>query len=128
MWYSGWWGCSWTRWEDPWVRFSQQLMGGLSAGVQNAFGRNCVSSMPLDSCICHFPNLLPTPSPTSPIASWRERWVFSAAPCTAKKLDAHSLLFPFLHRRDPWCPIALIKFLLPTPMDPDIFFFFTVEG
>lgn len=92
VWHLACWGCPWARWEDPWVRFSQQLMGGLSAGVQNAVSRNCVSLTPLDICICHFPNLLPTPLPTpyQPILKREmgERWVFSAAPCTAKKLDA----------------------------------------
>lgn len=113
VWHSGCWGCPWARWEDAWVRFSQLLMGGLSAGVQHAVGGNCVSLMPSDICICHFPNLLPTPSPTShPILEREmgERWVSSIAPCTAKELEAHSLLFPFLHRRDPWCPVALVRF------------------
>ena len=77
-------------------------------------------------------NLLSTPSPPTcqPILEREmgERWVSSATPRTAKKLSAHSLFFPFLHRRDPWCPIVLVMFLLPTPVGPDIFFsFYTVE-
>lgn len=84
---------------DPWVGFSQSLMGEFSAGVLNAVSWNHIALMPFNSLICPFPTLLPTPSDGGPasIFWWlqKENGFLQLCPSQPGKLDT----LPFLFRR-----------------------------
>lgn len=53
-----------TRYRDPWVKFSQQVMFGYHVEVMKTISRKNILLMSFDIFIWHFSHIPPTPSPS----------------------------------------------------------------